>query len=110
MIAATAGTAPSPERLGPAVTAATPHLATTVKDIDHMKPEDIKLNRTQRRAIMRANTRAIARIRHAQYRKAQRLGVSRDVMLADDAARKAARLAADAARLAAEAAAPTATA
>jgi hypothetical protein len=90
-------------RPSPAATAATPHLATTVKDIDHMKPEDIKLNRTQRRAIMRANARAIARIRHAQYRKAQRLGVSRDVMLAADAARKAARLAA-------EAAAPTATA
>ena len=67
-----------------------------------MEPKDIKLDRTQRRAILRRTARKAARIRHAQYRKAQRLGVSRDVMLAADAARKAAR--------AAEAAASTATA
>lgn len=68
-----------------------------------MEPKDIKLNRAQRRAILRSTSRKAPRQRAAQYRKAQRLGVSRDVMLANDAARKAARLAA-------EAAAPTATA
>jgi hypothetical protein len=67
-----------------------------------MDPQDIKLNRADRRAIAHRVARKDARQRAAQYRKAQRLGVSRDVMLADDAARKAAR--------AAEAAASTATA
>ena len=62
-----------------------------------MEPKDIKLNRTQRRAILRSTARKAARQRHAQHSKAQRLGVSRDVMLAADAARKAARLAAEAA-------------
>ena len=62
-----------------------------------MNPKDIKLNRTQRRAIMRSAARKAARQRAEEYREAERRGMSRDVMLAADAARKAVCLAAEAA-------------
>lgn len=46
-----------------------------------MDPQDIKLNRADRRAISRRNTRAAARLRHAQHIIARRRGTTREKML-----------------------------